>query len=81
MSDQDTKPRRTPGPRWTTLPKEQLEEIVSRLRARTTTLLAESKKLGFSANAPLRTALRALLGPDGYAALGLRSKASGPPQT
>ena len=72
MTDEPVKPRRKPGPRWTSLPTEQLEEIVARLRARTTTLLAESKKLGFYGNDPLRKALRAFLGDEQYAGLDLR---------
>lgn len=47
----------------------QAKEALGRLTKGDTTLLAESKKLGFTHNGPLRAALRALIGVDKYAAL------------
>src|SRR5690242_8085298 len=47
----------------------KLGPIIERLRSNSTTLLAESKALGFSHNGPLRAALKGQLGEDGYSAL------------
>jgi hypothetical protein len=54
----------------------QAKDALARLKAGGTTLIAESKRLGFSHNGPLRGALRELVGQKGYDALieGLGSK-------
>jgi hypothetical protein len=46
-----------------------LEPVIARLRARTSTLTAESQRLGFKNSNWLRTALRACLGPKEYEAM------------
>jgi hypothetical protein len=50
--------------------KEQLHAIVQRLEAGQSALIAESKRLGYPTNTPLRAALRAHLGgPKQYRAM------------
>lgn len=49
-----------------TVSKAQAEAALSRLKGGETTLIAESNKLGFSHNGPLRAALRELMGHEEY---------------
>lgn len=49
--------------------QDKLLAVVERIKARTTSLIAESRALGFTHNGPLREALRALLGREPYDAL------------
>lgn len=49
--------------------QEQAKEALARLKAKESTLIAESKRLGFRHNGPLRKALRELMGRDVYAKL------------
>jgi hypothetical protein len=46
-----------------------VKAVAERLKKGGTTLIAESKKLGFTHNGPLRAALRALVGEAGYTKL------------
>lgn len=64
------------APRESSIKAADVQAARQRLEAGTTTLIAESKRLGFSHNGPLRAALREKLGRDGYEQLiaGLKAK-------
>lgn len=56
-------------PRGKAVSDADAKAVLARLKEGKTTLIAESKKLGFTHNGPLRAALRTLIGADKYAAL------------
>src|SRR5690242_13503088 len=59
--------------------EKQAKAALARLQKGKTSLIAESRRLGFSHNGPLRKALRLLIGPEAYAELTERACPRKPP--